>query len=51
MRLGRMILYVVVLVIGGYWLWRNSNSFWLVAAGGLMLLSVGLGRYFRNRRP
>lgn len=51
MRLGSVIIYIVVLVIGGYWLFHNSNLFWLVAAGGLMLLSVGLGRYFRNRRP
>ncbi|KRK14178.1 hypothetical protein [Loigolactobacillus coryniformis] len=51
MRLSSVLIYIVVLVSGGYWLLRNSDLFWLVAAGGLMLLSVGLGRYFRNRRP
>ncbi|MFD0898187.1 hypothetical protein [Loigolactobacillus binensis] len=48
-RFGGGVCYLLVLVLVGYSLVQASDWFWLLAAGGLMLLSVGLGRFFRRR--
>lgn len=49
-RLGTILLYVLAVIFSGVMMLRYSSWFWVVLSILLILLSIGLGRYFSQRR-